>query len=147
MKDASDAPAPSASEAAEAAEEPADDDAKDEPAAGQESKKTPAKNGRDRRKSVGGSAAKAKTLNKKASKATLTNIDAQPGDQFLVKLKGFPAWPVIVADESMLPLILIQSRPVSAARSDGSYAEPFADGGKRVHERKLPVMYLHTNEL
>ncbi|PHH89035.1 hypothetical protein CDD83_6732 [Cordyceps sp. RAO-2017] len=98
-----------------------------------------------RRKSAAGEA-KGKALNKKGSKARLTHIGAKPGDHFLVKLKGFPAWPAIICDETMLPAALISSRPVSAARPDGSYSEAYADGGKRVHDRSFPVMYLYTNE-
>ncbi|KAK5987307.1 hypothetical protein PT974_11432 [Cladobotryum mycophilum] len=104
-----------------------------------------AKSSKNRRKSAAGES-KGKTLNRKGSKARLTHIDAQPGDHFLVKLKGFPAWPAIICDESMLPHALINSRPVSAARPDGTYAEAYADGGKRVHDRSFPVMYLYTNE-
>jgi hypothetical protein len=132
---------------AEAAKDASDnEEAVVSPIAGQEGFKTPARADKNRRKSGAGSAAKGKSLSKKASRATLTNLDAQPGDQFLVKLKGFPPWPVIVADESMLPEILTSHRPVSAMKADGTWNEPFADGGKRVHERKLPIMYLHTNE-
>ena len=97
----------------------------------------------NRRKSVGGGS----KLNKKASKAKLLHLDAQPGDHYYVKLKGFPQWPVIICDEDMLPQSLIKSRPVSAMRPDGTYREDFADGGKRAHDRTYPVMYLHTNEL
>ncbi|EXV00666.1 PWWP domain protein [Metarhizium robertsii] len=93
-----------------------------------------------RRKSTGGG------LSRKGSKARLTHTDAKPGDHFLVKLKGFPAWPAIICDEDMLPHALVTSRPVSAARPDGTYAEAFADGGKRINDRTFPVMYLHTNE-
>ncbi|RFU79697.1 pwwp domain-containing [Trichoderma arundinaceum] len=106
---------------------------------------TPAAKGKNRRKSTAGES-KGKTLSKKGSKARLTHIDAQPGDHFLVKLKGFPAWPAIICDEDMLPQALINTRPVSAARPDGSYSEAYADGGKRVHDRSFPVMYLYTNE-
>ncbi|PHH60327.1 hypothetical protein CDD81_1853 [Ophiocordyceps australis] len=98
-----------------------------------------------RRKSVA-SESKAKGLTKKASKTRLTHLDAKPGDHFLVKLKGFPAWPAIICDESMLPAALINTRPVSAARPDGSYAEAYAQGGKRTYDRTFPVMYLYTNE-
>ncbi|KAJ4272230.1 hypothetical protein NW762_000941 [Fusarium torreyae] len=98
----------------------------------------------NRRKSTGGGGRK--SLSKKASKARLTHLDAKPGDYFLVKLKGFPAWPAIVCDESMLPQALVDSRPVAAARPDGTYTEAYADGGKRVNDRSFPVMYLHTNE-
>ncbi|KJZ76612.1 hypothetical protein HIM_03948 [Hirsutella minnesotensis 3608] len=127
MKDAGEEPAPEAEPPTTATQTPA------------------AKGKNSRRKSAGGDA-KGKTVNKKGSKARLTHIDAQPGDHFLVKLKGFPAWPAIICDESMLPAALINSRPVSAAKPDGSYAEAYADGGKRVHDRSFPVMYLYTNE-
>lgn len=138
MKDATDAPNTEASTAAaNEGEQPAADSA----AAG-----TPANKNKGRRKSAAGES-KAKTLSKKNSKARLTHLDAKPGDHFLVKLKGFPAWPAIVCDESMLPLPLINSRPVTAARADGTYAEAYADGGKRANDRSFPVMYLHTNEL
>ncbi|WZH39654.1 uncharacterized protein QYS62_000579 [Fusarium acuminatum] len=106
---------------------------------------TPSAKGKNnRRKSTGG--ATRKSLSKKASKARLTHLDAKPGDHFLVKLKGFPAWPAIICDETMLPQALVDSRPVAAARPDGSYTEAYADGGKRVNDRTFPVMYLHTNE-
>jgi hypothetical protein len=106
---------------------------------------TPSAKAKDRRKSVG--EGKAKTLNKKGSKARITHIDAKPGDHFLVKLKGFPAWPAIVCDEAMLPEALLNSRPVTAAKPDGTYADAYAEGGKRVYDRTFPVMYLYTNEL
>lgn len=100
-----------------------------------------------KRKSIGGSESKGKKLNKKQSKARILHLDAKPGDHYFVKLKGFPQWPVIICDEDMLPQSLIKSRPVTAKRSDGSYREDYADGGKRAHDRTFPVMYLHTNEL
>lgn len=109
------------------------------------SAQTPAK-GKARRKSAVGEA-KGKTLNRKGSKARLTHLDAKPGDHFLVKLKGFPAWPAIICDESMLPPALTESRPVTAQRPDGTWNEPYADGGKRAYDRNFPVMYLYTNEL
>lgn len=109
--------------------------------------KTPAgKASNNRRKSAGGGSTR-KSLSKKASKARMTHLDAKPGDYFLVKLKGFPEWPAIICDESMLPPALLTSRPVTAARPDGTYAEAYADGGKRAYDRNFPVMYLSTNEL
>lgn len=100
---------------------------------------------KNRRKSAGG--ASRKSLNKKQSKAKMTHLDAKPGDYFLVKLKGFPEWPAVVCDEDMLPQALLTTRPVTAAKPDGTYAEQYADGGKRVSDRNFPVMYLYTNEL
>jgi hypothetical protein len=100
-----------------------------------------------RRKSGGIPEHKGKKLNKKASKAKMTHSDAKPGDYFYVRLKGYPLWPAIVCDESMLPNTLIKSRPVTAARPDGSYRADFEDGGPKVKDRSFPVMYLYTNEL
>ena len=110
-------------------------------AAGADKVKTPA-----RRKS-GGAVASAKKLNKKASKPKMFHLDAKPGDLFLVKLKGFPEWPVIIADEDMLPPQLTKTRPVTARRPDGTYRDDYADGGKRAIDRSYPVMYLSTFEL
>ncbi|KKA26736.1 hypothetical protein TD95_000874 [Thielaviopsis punctulata] len=83
---------------------------------------------------------------KKKGTRTARYLDAKPGDQFLVKLKGFPAWPAIIADEDMLPTRLLSTRPVTAKRADGTYREDYADGGKRMNDRTFPVMYLYTNE-
>jgi hypothetical protein len=99
-----------------------------------------------RRKS-GGVPEHKKKLNKKASKAKMTHTDAQPGDYFFVRLKGYPLWPAIVCDETMLPSTLLKSRPVTAARPDGTYRVDYEDGGSKVKDRTFPVMYLHTNEL
>ncbi|PMD25162.1 hypothetical protein NA56DRAFT_473079 [Hyaloscypha hepaticicola] len=109
---------------------------------------TPASAGKEkpRRKSGGIPEHKGKKLNKKASKAKMTHSDAKPGDYFYVRLKGYPLWPAIVCDESMLPNTLIKSRPVTAARPDGSYRADFEDGGPKVKDRSFPVMYLYTNE-
>ena len=100
-----------------------------------------------RRKSTGGAVGGGKKLNRKGSKAKITHIDAMPGDHFFVKLKGYPQWPVVICDESMLPQTLIKTRPVTAARADGTYRDDFADGGKKSGDRSFPVMYLFTNEL
>lgn len=90
---------------------------------------------------------RSRSLNRKASKPKLTHIDAKPGDYFYVRLKGYPLWPAIVCDESMLPDTLLKTRPVTAARADGSYREDFMDGGPKAKDRSFPVMYLFTNEL
>ncbi|KAI0104814.1 hypothetical protein GGR51DRAFT_220832 [Nemania sp. FL0031] len=98
-----------------------------------------------RRKSTG-VADKGKKLNRKASKVKILHLDAKPGDHYFAKLKGFPPWPVVICEEDMLPQNMLSSRPVTAARPDGTYREDFADGGKRAGDRTFPVMYLHTNE-
>ncbi|KAM0280725.1 hypothetical protein ACHAQH_003895 [Verticillium albo-atrum] len=139
MKDA-DAPAAST----EAADE------ESAPAAAEESTvlDTPAGDkSKGRRKSASAPEPKGKKLNKKGSKARILHLDAQPGEHYLVKLKGHPQWPVIIADEDMLPPSLTEpKRPVTCMQADGTYREDFADGGKRVADRTFPVMYLHTNE-
>ncbi|KAM0338933.1 hypothetical protein ACHAPU_011129 [Fusarium lateritium] len=140
MRDATDPPAAEDTKAENSAPS-----ADGETAAENAATETPSAKGKNnRRKSTGG--ANRKSLSKKASKARLTHSDAKPGDHFLVKLKGFPAWPAIVCDEAMLPQALVDNRPVAAARPDGSYTEAYADGGKRANDRTFPVMYLHTNE-
>ena len=102
-----------------------------------------------KRKSISApESSKGKKLNKKASKARITHINAEPGEHYFVKLKGFPQWPVIICDEEMLPESLIKSRPVTARRQDGTYREDYADDdSKKAADRTFPVMYLHTNEL
>lgn len=123
------------------ADEPAGDAADSTEASGTKS------NSKARRKSGGVPEHKNKKLNKKASKAKMTHIDATPGDYFMIRLKGYPLWPGIVCDETMLPNTLLKHRPVTAARPDGTYREDYADGGAKVNDRTFPVMYLHTNEL
>lgn len=90
---------------------------------------------------------KGKKLNKKKSIAKITHLDAQPGDYYLARLKSYPPWPSIICDEEMLPDILLNTRPVTTKKSDGSYNEAYIDGGKKVTERTFPIMFLHTNEL
>ncbi|KAK3335532.1 hypothetical protein B0T19DRAFT_10915 [Cercophora scortea] len=107
---------------------------------------TPNKSKSRQRKSISGPQSTGKKLNKKASKARILHLDAQPGDHFYVKLKGFPQWPVIICDEDMLPQSLLKSRPVTAKRADGTYRDDYADGAKKAADRTFPVMYLHTNE-
>ena len=100
-----------------------------------------------RRKSGGVPEHKSRKLSKKQSKAKLTHTDAKPGDYFYIRLKGYPLWPGIVCDESMLPATLLKTRPVTAAGPDGKYRDDYADGGPKVKDRSFAVMYLHTNEL
>ncbi|KAL8967845.1 MAG: hypothetical protein Q9183_002739 [Haloplaca sp. 2 TL-2023] len=89
---------------------------------------------------------KTKKLNRKASKATL-NLEAQPGQYYLARMKGHPPWPSIICDEEMLPMSLLDTRPVTTKMPDGTYKRAdYADGGKRVQERTFPIMFLHTNE-
>ncbi|OTB18363.1 hypothetical protein K445DRAFT_19923 [Daldinia sp. EC12] len=131
-----------------AAEEPSQADQEETAGAAEgvaaDTESTPGDKSKARRKST--SDTKGKKLNKKASRAKILHIDAKPGEQYFAKLKGFPPWPVIIAEEDMLPPSMLSTRPVTAARPDGTYREDFADGGKRVADRTFPVMYLHTNE-
>lgn len=89
---------------------------------------------------------KTKKLNRKKSVATL-HLDVKPGQLWWARLKGYPPWPAVICDEEMLPEILLNNRPVTAARPDGTYRPDFQDNGKNVRERTYPIMYLHTNEL
>lgn len=77
----------------------------------------------------------------------ITQLRAKPGEYYLARFRGYPPWPSIICDEDMLPQSLLESRPVTAMQSDGTYKGEYADGGKRVHERTFPVMFFETNEL
>jgi hypothetical protein len=107
---------------------------------------TPGDKSKARRKS-GGVPEHKKKLNKKASKAKIMHTDAKPGDYYMIRLKGYPLWPGIIPDEAMLPSTLLRTRPITAARFDGTYGSGYEDGGPKVKDRTFPVMYLHTNEL
>ena len=85
---------------------------------------------------------KSKKLNKKKSRP-LTNLNAQPGQYYIARMKGHPPWPSIVCDEDMLPQSLLTTRPVTAQLPDGTFKKPeYADGGKRAYERTFPIMFL-----
>jgi hypothetical protein len=107
----------------------------------------PASKSKSRRKSSGAPEHKIKKLNKKQSKAKMSHVDAKPGEYYFIKFKGYPKWPGIIASDDMLPETILKTRPVTAARPDGTYREDFADGGKNVLDRTFPVMFLDTNEL
>lgn len=102
---------------------------------------------KSRRKSSGIPEHKTRKLNKKESKAKMSNLDAQPGEYYFIKFKGYPKWPGIIASDDMLPEAILKTRPVTAAKPDGTYREDFADGGKNALDRTFPVMFLDTNEL
>lgn len=87
-----------------------------------------------------------KSFGKKKAALQL-RLNVQPGEMYLVSMRGFPPWPVIVCDEEMLPETLLSKRPVSAKRIDGTYREDYQDGGKHERERRYPIMFLGTNEL
>lgn len=86
---------------------------------------------------------KTKKLNKKASSKRMTNLDAEPGQYYLARMKGHPPWPSVICDEEMLPMSLLDTRPVTTKLPDGTYKKAeYADGGKRVHDRTFPIMFL-----
>ena len=102
-----------------------------------------ASNGSAKKKSSGVPEHKTKKLNKKKSKAQLTQLRAQPGEYYFARMKGHPPWPAVICDEAMLPGSLLESRPVTTQQPDGTFRKPeYADGGKRAHERTFPVMFL-----
>ncbi|KAL5376348.1 hypothetical protein DPSP01_010574 [Paraphaeosphaeria sporulosa] len=87
-----------------------------------------------------------KTPNKKGKKEVKLNLNTKPGDMWMVAMRGYQPWPVVVADEDMLPESLLAKRPVSAIRIDGTYREDFEEGGKNAKDRRYAVMFLGTNE-
>ena len=100
--------------------------------------------GSSKKKSAGVPEHKSKKLNRKKSKMDL-HLECQPGELYLARMKGHPAWPSVVCDEAMLPAQLLNSRPVTTALPDGTFKKPeYADGGKRAHERTFPIMFLYV---
>ena len=98
--------------------------------------------GSSRKKSSAVPEHKSKKLNKKKSRP-LTNLNAQPGEYYIARMKGHPPWPSVICDEDMLPQSLLTTRPVTAALEDGTFKRAdYADGGKRAHERTFPIMFL-----
>ena len=142
--------APTETADAKQPEESATAPAEPEAAPASEANGTPAsakKSGASKRKSTGAVPEHKSKLSRKKSQIRVTHLDAQPGEYFLARLRSFPPWPSIICDEEMLPQTLLNTRPVTAQRPDGSYREDYADGGKRAHERTFPVMFFETNEL
>ncbi|KAH6638247.1 hypothetical protein C7974DRAFT_157292 [Boeremia exigua] len=148
--DAPDTAAPSNDTDAAPVTEPAAEPAAEPPAAGSATNgtaTTPAKTSNSRRKSGAGVPEhKKKTPAKSKKKAPELRLDAQPGDMYMVAMRGYQPWPVIVCDEEMLPESLLSKRPVSAKRIDGTYREDFLEGGKNAKDRRYPIMFLGTNE-
>ncbi|OJD09934.1 hypothetical protein ACJ73_10010 [Blastomyces percursus] len=107
---------------------------------------TSKKSNASKRKSTGGDTG-GKKLNRKKSSARITHLDAKPGEYYIARLKSYAPWPSIICDEEMLPPSLLSTRPVTTKQQDGTYREAYSDGGKRVHERTFPIMFLYTNEL
>jgi hypothetical protein len=136
-------PAPAATEETTAKEVDAAEPAEPETNGAAADKKSSS----SRRKSSAVPEHKGKKLNKKKSMPKITHLDAQPGDYYLARLKGYPPWPSIIADEDMLPEIMLNTRPVTTKKPDGTYNDAYADGGKKMHERTFPIMFLYTNEL
>lgn len=90
---------------------------------------------------------KKKTPAKKKKAAPELRLNVAPGEMYMVAMRGYQPWPVIVCDEDMLPESLLSKRPVSAKRIDGTYREDFLEGGKNAKDRRYPIMFLGTNEL
>lgn len=107
---------------------------------------TPSTGKKDNKKRKSGAADGKKTPSKKKPGKEM-HLDVQPGQLWWVKTKGYPNWPGIICDEEMLPATLLEKRPVSAIRLDGTYRQDFDDGGKNVRDRRYAVMYLGSNEL
>jgi len=88
-----------------------------------------------------------KTPAKGKKKVLNLRLDVSAGEMYMVAMRGYQPWPVIVCDEEMLPESLLSKRPVSAKRIDGSYRDDFLEGGKNAKDRRYPIMFLGTNEL
>lgn len=100
-------------------------------------------NGSVKKKPAGVPEHKSKKLNKKKSKLQITQLDAEPGEHYLARMKGHPVWPSVICDEQMLPQTLLNTRPVTTKQPDGTFKKPeYDEGGKRASERTFPIMFL-----
>lgn len=135
------AEATDAKESQEAAATPA----KAEAAPQAEANGTPASTKKSAKRKSGGIPEHKSKQNRRKSVAN--QVHAKPGEYYLARLRSFPPWPSIVCDEEMLPQSLLETRPVSAYRADGTIRDEYAEGGKRAHERTYPIMFFQTNEL
>lgn len=123
-------------------------DAADAPATNGTSATPKAANGNGKRKSGAGVPEhKKKTPAKKKKAAPELRLNVSPGEMYMVAMRGYQPWPVIICDEEMLPESLLSKRPVSAKRIDGTYRDDFLEGGKNAKDRRYPIMFLYTNEL
>lgn len=121
--------------------------AADAPATNGTSATPKAVNGNSKRKSGAGVPEhKKKTPAKKKKAAPELRLNVAPGEMYMVAMRGYQPWPVIICDEEMLPESLLSKRPVSAKRIDGTYREDFLEGGKNAKDRRYPIMFLGTNE-
>lgn len=128
-----------------AAATPAKPDAAVQPEANGTPASTKKSGGSAKRKSTGGVPEHKGKQNRR--KSAVVQVHAKPGEYYLARLRSFPPWPSIVCDEEMLPASLLETRPVSAYRADGTIRDDYSENGKRGHERTYPVMFLQTNEL
>lgn len=128
-----------------AAATPAKPDAAAQPEANGAPASTKKSGGSAKRKSTGGVPEHKGKQNRR--KSAVVQVHAKPGEYYLARLRSFPPWPSIVCDEEMLPASLLETRPVSAYRADGTIRDDYSENGKRGHERTYPVMFLQTNEL
>lgn len=134
-------------EATDAKEQPQEGggDAAAQPEANGTPASTKKSGGSAKRKSTGGVPEHKGKQNRR--KSAVVQVHAKPGEYYLARLRSFPPWPSIVCDEEMLPASLLETRPVSAYRADGTIRDDYSENGKRGHERTYPVMFLQTNEL
>lgn len=103
-------------------------------------------NGSAKKRSSGVPEHRSRKQGKKKAKPVV-HLDAKPGELFLARMKGHQPWPSIICDEDMLPAVLLNNRPTTAAQADGSFKKAdYAPGGKREHDRTFPLMFLYTNE-
>lgn len=71
-------------------------------------------------------------------------LNVEPGQYWLCKMSGYPDWPCIICDESILSKEMRNQRPVTARQPDGEFKPDYADGGRKERERTYPVLFLDS---
>ncbi len=77
----------------------------------------------------------------------LAQIDAEPGEYWLVVRHGWEPWPAIICDEAMVKDFFKRrwKDRVNSRRSDGTWGKLFKSHGELVGERLFPALLLALN--
>lgn len=78
----------------------------------------------------------------------IAQVDAEPGEYWLVTKDGEDPWPVVICDEDIVRSYFKEKkRPEGARRRDGTWGEEFRIRGKRFGKRYFPALKLGIMKL
>ena len=78
----------------------------------------------------------------------LAQVNAEPGEYWLVTEDGKDPWPCVICDEDMVTrLFKGKRRPENARRPDGTWHKSLLPHGKLAGQKCFPILYLGTLKL